>query len=419
MNDNGFAAGDFAAGFARRSVVASLLTLAACGGGSSGSPVPPPAPAPPPPPPPITGVTATPIATFAAPWSLAFMPDGRLLVSERVYDNTSLPGNLWIVTQSGVTTPVGSLPPNFGILDLLVPAAFSLNASFYFTFLDPAAPGDPRVGRDAADPTRASYGLAMATATLGQDVTGAPQLANIKVIWRQTPKIVSFPGSGEPGGKMRLSPDGKYLFLTCGDRQELDYTFLFMLDNTLGKTIRLFPDGSIPPDNPFVGRPGALGEIWTLGHRNQYGLAFAPDGGLWENENGPAGGDELNLLQPGSNYGWPAVSYGNAYTGEPYPRPAPGDGYAVPAIQWTPAIAPSSMIFYSGSVFAAWKGDAIIPGLQSQGLVRVHTIGATATEVQRVGLGARMRAVIEATDGALWALEDAPTGRLIKLAPVF
>lgn len=395
----------------------SLLALTACGGGSS---TPTPTPAPPPAPPrPIVGVSETPVATFAAPWSMAFLPDGRLLVTERIYDNTSLPGNLWLVTQAGAMSAVGPLPANFGMLDVLPDPNFALTRKIYLTFLEPADPGAPRVGRDAADPSRSSYGLAMATTTVVFDAAGGATLADFKVIWRQAPKIVSFPGSGEPGGKMAFTPDLKYLFVTAGDRQELDTSFLFSLTNTLGKIIRLFPDGSVPTDNPFTIQPGALGEIWTLGHRNQYGLAFAPDGRLWEHEMGPMGGDEFNLIEPGNNYGWPAVSYGSTYQGVKYPEPAPGDGYAMAAIQWTPVIAPSAMVFYSGSMFAAWQGDAILTGLQSQGLVRVHTDGTTAAEVQRVPLGARIRSIAVGPDTALWVLEDAPTGRLVKLAPTF
>ena len=403
----------------RRGILVSLLALTACGGGSSTpASAPPPAPTPPPPPP-ITGVTSTPVATFAAPWSMAFLPDGRLLVTERIYDNVSLPGNLWLVTQAGAMSAIAPLPANFGVLDVLPDPNFLHNQKVYLTFLEPAGPNDPRVGRNAADPSRASYGLALATATVVFDASGGATLSQFSVIWRQTPKIVSFSGSGEPGGKMAFSPDLKYLFLTAGDRQELDIAFVFSLANTLGKTIRLFPDGSVPPDNPFAGQPGALPEIWTLGHRNQYGLAFAPDGRLWEHENGPLGGDEFNPLAPGNNYGWPAVSYGSDYLGNKYPEPAPGDGYTMAAIQWTPAIAPSAMVFYSGSMFAAWQGDAILTGLQSHGLVRIHTQDATASEVQRIPLGARIRSIVESSDGALWVLEDTPSGRLLKLAPTF
>ncbi len=399
---------------ARRSVIVSLLALAGCGGGSDDAP-----PPPPPPPRPITSVTSTPVTAFAAPWSMAFLPDGRLLVTERVYDNVSEPGNFWLVTQAGDKSSLGPLPANFGILDVVLHPLFLTNRTIYLTFLEPGGPDEPRVGRDADDPTRSPYGLALATVTLIFNGDGSAQLTNFTVIWRQTPKIVSFPGSGEPGGKMALSPDRKYLFITSGDRQELDIPFLFSLNNTLGKIVRLYLDGSAPADNPFAGQTGALPEIWTLGHRNPYGLGFDRSGLLWEHENGPMGGDELNLIQPGNNYGWPAVSYGSDYLGNKYPEPAPGDGYAPAAYVWTPAIAPSGMIFYSGNMFATWKDNAIISGLQAKGLVRVQFQGTTASEVQRIPLGARARQVAIGPDSAIWVLEDAPTGRLLKLAPVF
>jgi glucose/arabinose dehydrogenase len=156
-----------------------------------------------------------------------------------------------------------------------------------------------------------------------------------------------------------------------------------------------------------------------LGHRNPYGLAFDAAGQLWENEMGPMGGDELNLLEKTNNYGWPNVSYGNNYDGGLIPKPAAGDGFAPSAYWWTPVIAPSNMIFYSGNVFGDWRGDAIISGLMSKGLVRVRVSGTTAKEVQRIDLGARIRSVTEGPDGAIWVMEDQPMGRLLKLSPVF
>ncbi len=191
------------------------------------------------------------------------------------------------------------------------------------------------------------------------------------------------------------------------------------MTNTLGKIIRLFPDGSVPTDNPFVTTPAARPEIWTLGHRNQYGLAFDAFGRLWSHEHGPAGGDELNLVTRGGNYGWPNVSFGSAYTGEKYPNPAPGDGYVMPSVDWTPAIAPAGMIFYSGAEFSPWRGDALVGGLQSRGLVRVRVSGSPIAEVQRIPLSARIRDVRQSPDGGIWVFEDAPTGRLLRLRPVF
>ncbi len=275
----------------------------------------------------------------------------------------------------------------------------------------------PRVGRNAADTTVAPYGLAVATADLFEDGSGIPKLLNLKTIWRQTPKIVSFPGSGEFGGRLAVSPDQRYLFIAAGDRQEFDP--VQDLSNSLGKVVRLYIDGTIPSDNPYVTTAGALQEIWTLGHRNPYGLAFDSAGQLWDNENGPLRGDELNLLKPGLNYGWPKVSYGNNYDGGFITKPAPGDGFEPAAVWWTPAIAPSGLIFYKGTLFGDWKGDAIISGLAGMCLVRVRFTGSTAAEVQRIPMGARIRAVEEAADGTVWVLEDGVKARLLQLLPVF
>jgi glucose/arabinose dehydrogenase len=217
---------------------------------------------------------------------------------------------------------------------------------------------------------------------------------------------------------MTWSPNGAYLFVTAGDRQEYA-TWPQDPSNTVGKTIRIYPDGSIPTDNPFIGKAGALSEVWTLGHRNPYGLVFDSSGRLWENEMGPMGGDELNILEPGQNYGWPLVSNGNGYDGSDIPDHKPGDGFAAPLISWTPVIAPAGMIIYSANLFENWTGNAIIPGLQSKGLVRVKLNGATASEVERIDLGTRIRAVAQASDGSIWILEDRPSARLIRLDPVF
>lgn len=415
---------------ARVGAMGALLALSGCGGGSDSSgsgtvttpaptatATPSPAPAAPRP---IVGVTVTAVASLPAPWAMTFLPDGRLLVTERPPTPTTLanpvtPGNLRIVSSAGaVSAPIGGLPANTGLLDVKLDPRFSDNRLVYVSYVerDPTA---ARTGRNAVDPAVDPAGLAVLRGTLSAD---GSELTGAQVIWRQLPKIVSNPGSGEYGGRLAFSPDGKYLFITSGDRQELA-RYLFDTDNTLGKIIRLFPDGSIPPDNPFAGRTGARTEIWSLGSRNPYGLAFDPAGQLWSHDMGPSGGDEFNLVQPGLNYGWPAVSYGNNYDGGPIPKPAPGDGYAPSAFWWTPVIAPSDMIFYSGSLFADWRGDAIISGLQSKGLVRVRVSGTTATEVQRIDLQARIRAVAQGPDGAIWVLEDQPNGRLLKLAPVF
>lgn len=407
-------------------LAAICLLLSACGGGgtdSAAAPAPTPTPTPAPAPRAISGVTPTPVATFAAPWAMTFLPDGRLLVTERpasatVEADSLAPGSLRLVTAQGVVSdPVEGLPANVGLLDVKLDPNYANNRLIYVSFMERDMSA-ARVGRNAADPAANPVGLALVRGTLS--ITGnAARLDNPAIIWRQAPKIVSHIGSGEPGGRIAFSPDGRYLFLAAGDRQELDKDFLFALDNSLGKIIRLFPDGSVPTDNPYRAQAGALPEIWSIGHRNPYGLAFDAAGNLWENEMGPKGGDELNRIVAGNNYGWPAVSYGDNYVGPTITRPADGDGYAQSVFWWTPVIAPADMIFYSGTVFADWQGDALIAGLQSKGLVRMRISGNSATEMQRIDLGARIRAVQQSPDGAIWVLEDQPSGRLLKLAPIF
>lgn len=413
---------------AKLTATISLATLASCGGegsGGSAAPItvmPTPTPTPSPTPSPVRSVTSVAIASFAAPWSMIFLPDGRMLVTERPPTPNALlnpvePGRLRLVTQGGVvSSPIAGLPSNVGLFDIKLDPLYTSNHRIYISFMerDPTA---PRTGRNAVDTQVDPAGLAVMRGTLNLDANGGAQLVDAAVIWRQTPKIVSFPGSGEPGGRMAFSPDGTYLFVTAGDRQEFEP--VQSLANTLGKIIRIYPDGSVPSDNPYVGRIDALPEIWTLGHRNPYGLAFDAVGQLWENEMGPMGGDEFNLIQRTGNYGWPNVSYGDNYGGAPITKPAGGDGYAASAYWWTPVIAPSGMIFYAGTMFGDWCGDAIISGLQSKGLVRVRVTGATASEVQRIDLGARIRSVTQGPDGAIWVLEDQPGGRLLKLTPVF
>jgi glucose/arabinose dehydrogenase len=351
------------------------------------------------------------VATFNSPFAMAFLSSDTLIVSEK-----TTVGALRLVTAGVKSDPLIGLPDNAGILDILPSPQFFANGTIYFSFIETGTDGS-RQGRNVADASTPSQGLALATARLVYDRNNIATLSDVRVIWRQAPKIVAYPGSGEFGGRIAFSPDGKYLFLTAGDRQEFEP--VQKLDNTLGKIIRLFPDGSVPTDNPFIGRPSALPEIWTLGHRNPYGLAFDAAGRLWSHEMGPKGGDELNIIAPGQNYGWPVVSYGNNYDGSPIVKPSAGDGFAAAAAWWDPVIAPAGMIIYSGDRFAAWRGNAIISGLQYNGLVRVSLNAPNATEVERISLGARIREVEQGPDGGIWVLEDGTNARLIRLDPVF
>lgn len=394
------------------SLTAGLAMLSACGGEGNASAFPTPSPSSTPRPPgPVVGVTQTFIASFKSPWAMTFIPDGRLLVT----DNEAR--SLSIVTPEGLVKTVSGLPVSGGIYDVAISPLYATGRVIYFTFAEPSPPGTPRDGPYAypdylADPKIFSGVLALATARIDES-GGVPVLVDFKVIWRQTPQIVS---GGEFGGRIAFSPDRKYVFVSSGDRAV--YPPAQALDNTLGKIIRLNLDGSIPTDNPFVGTAGALGEIWSLGHRNPYGLAFAPDGRLWEHEHGPKGGDEFNLITRSANYGWPSVSYGAGYDDTPMTRPVAGDGFTPSPLYWTPAVAPAGMIFYSGSIFADWRGDVLMTGLVSKALIRVRIEGDTAREVQRIDLGGRAREIEQSPDGSLWVLIDSPDGKLVKLIPI-
>ncbi|QHL91216.1 PQQ-dependent sugar dehydrogenase [Sphingomonas changnyeongensis] len=324
---------------------------------------------------------------------MEFMPDGRLLVTEKA-------GRLRVLTSAGtIVANVAGVPTvdfiesQGGLLDVELHPQFQSNRTIYLSYVE----GDST-----------ARGIAVARAVIDLQ---SYRLTDVRVIWRQDPKVAA---DGGYGGRLLFAQDGT-LFIAAGDRPVgVDAS---ETATTLGKIIRLRDDGSIPADNPFVTTAGARPEIWSTGHRNPYGLAFDLSGRLWQNEMGPKGGDELNLIQPGRSYGWPNVSEGIRYDDVPIPRHATAPQYVAPAISWTPSIAPSSMIVYSGSLFVGWRGQAIITGLVSRGLVRVQLDGTTASEVQRIPLGQRIREVKEAADGSLWVLEDHPGGRLLRLTP--
>lgn len=388
-------------------VSALALCLAGCGdGGSDGavgvtsvSPTPTPTPTPTATPTPAatptpvaTRVASTAVASFDNPWALAFLPDGRLLVTEKT-------GHLQLVTQAGVKTEVSGVPAvtysgQIGLQDVVLAPDYATSGRVYLSYAEPATGGQR---------------LAVARATLS--LAGAPALTNLSVVWRATPATTG----GQLGGRIAFSPDG-YLFVSTGERQQ--GTPAQDLTGTLGKIVRLNPDGTVPAGNPFAATAGARPEIWTLGHRNPYGLVFAGDGRLFESEMGPMGGDEFNLIVAGRNYGWPNVSEGDNYDGTPIPRHATNPSYAAPLFSWTPVIAPGDTIQYRGTRFAGWTGDFVLAGLVQQGIVRVRVTGTTAGEVERIGLGARIREVKEGPDGALWVLEDGAGGRLRRLDPV-
>lgn len=340
----------------------------------------------------VTAVSQRVIATFDNPWAMVFLPDGRLLVTEK-------PGRLQLVTAAGVKTEVAGVPA----------VAYSGQLGLQDVALDPAYAANGRVWLSYAEPAAGGQRLAVARATLSPGAS--PTLDAVTVIWRATPTTTG----GQLGGRLAFSPDGRTLFITSGERQQ--GTPAQDMTGTLGKIVRINLDGTAAAGNPFASTAGAKPEIWTLGHRNPYGLVFASDGRLFESEMGPAGGDEFNLIEAGRNYGWPNVSEGDNYDGSRIPRHSTNTSYAAPLVSWTPVIAPGGMIQYRGTRFSGWTGDFILAGLAQQGIVRVRVTSSGASEAARLSLGARIREVEEAPDGAIWVLQDGSAGKLVELLP--
>ena len=367
------------------------------------------------------------VASFDLPWRMAFLPDGRMLVTEKV-------GRVQLITPQGAKTEVSGVPPSYyqgqnGMLGVFLSPHYATDHNVYLTYVEPA-----------------DYGGALALGR-GQLVLNGERaaLGGFRVLWRQVPAGKG----GQPGAQIAFSPDGNYLFLTVGDRQRM--TPAQDPSQPVGKILRLTLDGKPAPGNPMEGKTGAASiplidppadteaaktasvistytfrgpnltpaETWTTGHRTPYGLAFGPDGRLWEVEHGPRGGDELNLIEPGKNYGWPLVSYGKNYNGVPIPSPDTRPDLAKPVIYWDPVIAPGNLMFYKGNVFPQWNGSALISGLESKVIDRVTFDGkGGATVVQRWNIGKRVRDIEEAPDGSLWMLEDAKPGGLFHLTPI-
>ncbi|WP_315783619.1 PQQ-dependent sugar dehydrogenase [Bradyrhizobium sp. SZCCHNPS1003] len=335
------------------------------------------------------------VAEFDTPWAIAFLPDGRMLVTEK-------PGRIFLVTQDGKKLQIGNVPAvavrgQNGLLDIAVSPSFATTSQIYLTYTEPSGEGSRLVL------TRAVLSFANDSATL----------TDRTVIWRQTPAG----GGGQPGGIVAFDPSGAHLFLTVGDRMQPNSA----QDprQARGKVLRLNLDGATPSDNPMAEDKGVPAQTWTTGHRNPYGLAFAPDGKLWLHEMGPRGGDELNLIEPGKNYGWPLVSNGDNYDGTPIPRHATRPDLAPPPLYWDPVIAPAGLVFYDGPMFPQWKGSALIGGLRVHALVRVaFRADGPPDEAERWDMGERIRDVAVAPDGAVWVIEDDSPGRLLRLTPM-
>jgi glucose/arabinose dehydrogenase len=323
------------------------------------------------------------------PWGLAFLPDGDALVTER-------PGRLRLLSKSGeLSKPLQGVPAVFaegqgGLLDVALDPDFVSNRLVYLAYAEPGEGG--------------------ASTAVARGKLGEAGLADVAVIFRQLPKV---DGGNHFGSRLAFTPDGK-LFITLGER--FKFTPAQDLSTHLGKIVRINPDGSVPADNPFVGREDARPEIWSYGHRNPQGAAIHPKTGkLWENEFGPLGGDELNIPQAGANYGWPVVSWGKHYDGTAIPEPPTHPEFADAITHWTPVISPSGMTFYTGDAIPAWQGNLLIGGLSSQALVRLTLDGDTVKAEERIPLGERIRDVSQAPDGSVYLLTDEDDGKVLRL----
>ena len=334
------------------------------------------------------------------PWGLAFLPDGRMLVTER-------PGRLRMVAANGqLGEPIAGVPTvdargQGGLLDVAIDPKFRDNQRVYLSYSEPGIDADG----DRANST------AVARAQLEGN-----RLVNLQVIFRQLPK---FDSKAHFGSRLVFARDGR-LFITLGDRYKRRDDAQ-TLDTHHGKVVRIEPDGKVPTDNPFVGRPGALPDIWTYGHRNVQGAALHPTTGeLWTHEHGPQGGDELNIAMAGRNYGWPDITQGREYvTGLSIGDATSRADVPAPLTVWIPSIAPSGMAFLTSDRYPGWKGNLFVGALRGQMLVRLVLDGNKVVKEHRLlnSLGERIRDVRQGPDGWLYVLTDSPQGRVIRLEP--
>ena len=364
----------------------------------------------------------TTVASFEFPWRIAFLPDGRMLITEKI-------GPVWLVSQQGEKTLVGNTPAVYwqgqnGMLGVYLTPSYATDQKIYLTYVEPGDYGGGLV-------------LARAKLNLTAPLT---RVENLEVLWRQLPRGKG----GQPGGQIAFSPDGQSLFLTVGDRQR--FTPAQDPDQPVGKILRLTLDGKPAPGNPYFDKVGAAtiplidpasdteaaksakvvstytfpgpnltpAETWASGVRTPYGMAFSPTGELWEVEHGPRGGDELNLIEKGKNYGWPLVSFSQNYNGVPIPNPDTRLDLTKPVVYWNPVIAPGSLMFYTGTkTFQQWNGNGLIGGMGSTSLNRIIFDGkGGAKTAERWNVGKRIRNVEQGPDGSLWMLEDANPGAL-------
>jgi len=367
------------------------------------------------------------VATFDSPWAIAFLPGSTTaLVTEK-------PGRIWLIDVANGRKQAVAGAPNVvvssqsGLLDIAPSPRFASDGLVYVTY----SQNSPNGGS----------GLALARAKLVRE-GGPARLAGLRVLWHDP----AGGRGGQFGARIAFAPDGQTLFLSSGERQR--FTPAQDPGQPLGKILHLTLDGRPAPDNPMAGRTGAAtvevtdpprdtqaaksaaartvrwsgpnltpAETWTSGHRNPYGLMFAPDGTLWETEMGPRGGDELNIIVKGRNYGWPVVSNGENYDGVPIPNHSTHPEFEAPKLSWNPSVSPGGLLIYTGSSFPQWKGDALIPALTAQSLIRVDIEGHDAKRAGEWPMGARLRGIAQGPDGSVYILQDGAGAKLLRLTP--
>ena len=334
------------------------------------------------------------IAQFNEPWAITSLPDQRLLITERkgqlkLFD----PKTKSIVNVSAV--PAVSYGGQGGLGDVILHPDFQNNHWLYLSY---------------ASKGQGGYGAEISRAKLDLSNPAQPKLTDLKTIWQQVPKVS---GQGHYGHRMMFGPDGK-LWVSSGERQKFDPAQ--DMQSNLGKVLRLNDDATPVKDNPFIQQGGVTAQIWSLGHRNPLGMAFDPQGQLWVVEMGPKGGDELNRIVKGENYGYPIVSNGDHYSGLPIPDHHTRPEFKAPEIDWTPVITPSSLMIYTGNQFPLWQQKALISGLSSEAIIVVDLNAKPVKEVQRLDMKQRIRGLHQAQDGSIWVIEDGPKAKLLKLS---
>lgn len=350
----------------------------------------------------------TELATFNKPWAMVFLPNSPYaLITEKG-------GKLMLWENEGEVVEVKGAPKvadggQGGFGDVILAPDFETSGMIYLSWVEEGEDG--------------TYGAVVGRAKFDRD--GGPSITGLTKIWEQEPKVT---GRGHFSHRMAFSPDGKYLFITSGERQKMEPAQA--MDGQLGKVLRLNPDGSIPEDNPYADQEGPIRAVWSLGHRNLLGLAFDGRGNLWNTEMGPAGGDELNLVKRGANYGWPLLSNGTHYDGKEIPDHPPtgeeeegptvaggANKFTSPKVFWTPSISPANLLYYSGDLFPQWNGSLFIGGLSGEVLIRVKLDDQKAEVANTWPMGARIREVEQGADGAIYLLTDGTDGKLLRLTP--